>query len=306
MISIEQVRALEERVEKAVAYIASLRSENISLADRLERTEAAYAAATGRLAEASDRIATAEALAESNASKAAEAFVRIVELEAAAEASKHDQLRIEEGIIHALEKLDAFEDLVLRVDAVAAPLRTSAVEQGSVVHHAEHSDLATVTDARGVKLDFDSDSPVKAEQQAAKPVATEVFADELSLEELEAMTAPTQASDRIESNSLVVEHHETDPIVSSGSLPSPVVLAPAILDDSDDGYSLPNESVPIADPVMASPQTHLGHRDVSTESKPSAEPRPRISPIAPPQAIPSQAIPTASVSVKTENELDIF
>jgi len=86
MLSVEQVHALEERVEKAVSYIGSLRTENAELRKELERTAAELGAAKARNAE----------------------------LEAAALAFRNDQARIETGIVHALEKLDMFEDLVMQ------------------------------------------------------------------------------------------------------------------------------------------------------------------------------------------------
>jgi septal ring factor EnvC (AmiA/AmiB activator) len=77
MISLEQVRSLESRVEKAVSLIASLRTENASLRSGL---------------------ATAES--------------RVAELENLVLDFQKDQARIEEGIIEALRKLDSFEDSV--------------------------------------------------------------------------------------------------------------------------------------------------------------------------------------------------
>ena len=93
MISVEQIRALEERIEKALAYIANLKSENASLKSKTAAAEAARLGAEKR-AEAAE--------------------FKVLELEEAAETFGRDQQRIEEGIVHALEKLDAFEDLVLR------------------------------------------------------------------------------------------------------------------------------------------------------------------------------------------------
>lgn len=77
MLTLEQVRALEARVEKAVNLIAALRAENGTLRSGL-------AAAEGRVAE----------------------------LEGLVREFQADQARIEEGIVHALKKLDAFEDAV--------------------------------------------------------------------------------------------------------------------------------------------------------------------------------------------------
>jgi len=88
VISLEQVRALESRVEKAVALIASLRSENASMRSGLAAAES-----------------------------------RVSELEGLVADFQKDQARIEEGIIEALRKLDSFEDTVHEAVAVkpAAP-----------------------------------------------------------------------------------------------------------------------------------------------------------------------------------------
>lgn len=145
MVSLEQVRALEDRVEKAVAYIAALRSENADMERRLSEykslADGAAAASEARAAEAEGRANAAEAkraAAEAAADEAraardaaltrirefearvtdmaervAAAETRAAEISARADEYRKDQARIEEGIIHALEKLDSFEDLVL-------------------------------------------------------------------------------------------------------------------------------------------------------------------------------------------------
>lgn len=87
MISLEQVRALETRVGKAVALIASLRAENASLSAGLTAAES-----------------------------------KVAELEGLVAAFQKDQARIEEGIMEALRKLDSFEDSVHEaVSAKPAP-----------------------------------------------------------------------------------------------------------------------------------------------------------------------------------------
>ena len=92
MISLEQVRALESCVGKAVSLIASLREENASMRSGLAAAES-----------------------------------RVAELEGLVAAFQKDQARIEEGIVEALRKLDSFEDSVH--DAVAAkPAAASAAE----------------------------------------------------------------------------------------------------------------------------------------------------------------------------------
>lgn len=164
MVSIEQIRALEARVEKAVVLIDKLRKENAELEQRLieasrseEQTKAAFSElerksavsvrtaseavarlddVTGKAKEAEDRAKDAElraAEAEERAAaldrkaQAAEAEIsayrdralaaehRSAELESRAEELKKEQSRIEEGLVHALEKLDAFEDLVMGI-----------------------------------------------------------------------------------------------------------------------------------------------------------------------------------------------
>jgi chromosome segregation ATPase len=140
VVSLEQVRALEDRVEKAVAYIASLREEGAELRRRLaeaqsfideaaeeiaaaeEKTLAAEkraeAVEASRLAEAS-RIREVESRLADMAERVAAAETRAAELSARAEEYRKDQAKIEEGIVHALEKLDSFEDLVLSQAAPA-------------------------------------------------------------------------------------------------------------------------------------------------------------------------------------------
>lgn len=142
MISVEQVRALEDRVEKAVGYISALKTQNAALGRELE-----------------------EAKAESVRAQA-----RIAELESAAEAFRRDQVSIEEGIIHALRKLDAFEDLVLKV---GQPQGRPEGESGSPAAAVPKAAMEALAPA------------------AKSPKGPPKVADELSLEELEAATAPT-------------------------------------------------------------------------------------------------------------------
>ncbi|MBU0928676.1 MAG: cell division protein ZapB [Spirochaetes bacterium] len=95
MISLEQVRALESRVEKAVALIASLRSENASMRSGLAAAES-----------------------------------RVAELEGLVADFQKDQARIEAGIVEALRKLDSFEDAVHdATDAKQAQIVAKAVSE---------------------------------------------------------------------------------------------------------------------------------------------------------------------------------
>lgn len=82
MLSLDQVRLLEDRVQKAVGKIQTLTSENTHLRSELSTLQ-----------------------------------TRVVELEGLVNAFKDDQGRIEEGILNALDKLSAFEDSVFHADS---------------------------------------------------------------------------------------------------------------------------------------------------------------------------------------------
>lgn len=77
MLSLDQVRLLEDRVQKAVVKIQTLDTENSRLRTEMDALRA-----------------------------------RTSELEGLVRAFKDDQGRIEEGILNALEKLSAFEDSI--------------------------------------------------------------------------------------------------------------------------------------------------------------------------------------------------
>jgi chromosome segregation ATPase len=134
MISLEQVRTLEDRVERAVAYIASLREEAAELKRRLAEASSFIDEAASEIAASEEKTLAAEKRAEAAeallqaesgrireiesrladmAGQVAAAETRSAELNARAEEYRRDQVKIEEGIVHALEKLDSFEDLVL-------------------------------------------------------------------------------------------------------------------------------------------------------------------------------------------------
>lgn len=164
MVSLEQIRALEARVEKAVVLIDKLRRENAELEQKLidatraeEQVRNAYSElerktalsvrlasesssrieeltikareaderakeAELRAAEAAERAAAferkanaAEAEVASYRDRALAAEHRAAELESHAEELRKEQARIEDGLVHALEKLDAFEDLVMGI-----------------------------------------------------------------------------------------------------------------------------------------------------------------------------------------------
>lgn len=141
MVSLEQIRALEARVEKAVVLIDKLRRENAELEQRLieasrsgEQVKAAYAElerktadsarmasdSETRIAELAEKLKAAESENGNYRERALAAEQRSSELEAKAEELHREQARIEEGLDHALQKLDAFEDLVMGISAGSA------------------------------------------------------------------------------------------------------------------------------------------------------------------------------------------
>ncbi|HWR11450.1 MAG TPA: hypothetical protein VN445_06490 [Rectinemataceae bacterium] len=177
-MSLEQIRALEARVEKAVVLIDKLRRENAELEQRLieasrseEQVKAAYSelerktAASVRMASESEamtadlsaRLKAAEEKAAGAELKAAEADERAAvmerkaqaaeaenasyrdralaaerksfDLESKAEELKREQSRIEEGLTHALQKLDAFEDMVMGISVGNADTGAAVIDE---------------------------------------------------------------------------------------------------------------------------------------------------------------------------------
>ncbi len=84
MLNLDQVRLLENRVEKAIGKIQSLDAENARLRTQLSALQA-----------------------------------HVGELEGLVQGFKDDQGRIEEGILNALNRLSAFEDSMFSGDAPA-------------------------------------------------------------------------------------------------------------------------------------------------------------------------------------------
>jgi chromosome segregation ATPase len=228
VISLEQVRVLEDRVEKAVAYIASLRGETAELGRRLaetqsfideaadelavaeEQTLAAIkraAAANEKAAAADEKIAAAEKRAEEAeslrlteagrirefesrladmAERVAAAETRAAELNARAEEYRKDQAKIEEGIVHALEKLDSFEDAVLGETKAAGkkeretpqtePAEALAAESDTTSAEAPGplAEDAPVGSGIAVKTGFDGDGHVKGPSVDIETVENEL------------------------------------------------------------------------------------------------------------------------------------
>ncbi|MGB9686307.1 MAG: hypothetical protein ACPLYX_07395 [Rectinema subterraneum] len=177
MLNLEQIRALESRVEKAVVLITKLRQENADLEARLadvlrsaellknqkEELERQLAAQTRAANESSSRLEGLIARAKEAEEKAANAELkaaeaeeraaamerkaqaaddeishyreraltaerRVAELESKAEELRTEQERIEQGLMHALSKLDSFEDMVLEMSLGAGARSESAVK----------------------------------------------------------------------------------------------------------------------------------------------------------------------------------
>ena len=137
-------------------------------------------------------------------SESSRALNRVAELESAAEAFRRDQVSIEEGIIHALRKLDAFEDLVLKVEAStragprtpAGPRRLRGPRAAIEARAPSRPLPSPQPPSQSPRPRSMSRPPVapRTEVQPEAPTAIKT-ADELSLEELEAATAPVPAED---------------------------------------------------------------------------------------------------------------
>lgn len=115
MVTLEQVKLLESKVGKALAYIESLSAENSTLRDKLEGYRR-----------------------------------RIDELETVVLAFKEDQGRIEEGILSALERLNRFEDAVERGLGEAEASRDDAAAEDD----AEDSPAAPPAEDKNGELDI--------------------------------------------------------------------------------------------------------------------------------------------------------
>lgn len=122
MLTLDQVRALEARVEKAVSLISALRTENSSLRTGLAAAER-----------------------------------RVAELEGLVQDFQKDQERIEEGIVEALRKLDAFEDAVQTVAAHQADAPVSAQSSPAAAQPEEKAPAAAQLEEEAPAADADLD-----------------------------------------------------------------------------------------------------------------------------------------------------
>jgi len=111
MLSLDQVRLLENRVEKAVGKIRQLESENGKLRDQIAAFQ-----------------------------------TRIGELEGLVHAFKDDQGRIEEGILNALDRLSAFEDSVFAETGALALAGETETPEGETEEAAFAEETVPVDD----------------------------------------------------------------------------------------------------------------------------------------------------------------
>jgi chromosome segregation ATPase len=172
MISLEQVRVLEDRVEKAVAYIASLRGERAELGRRLEEAQSLIdeaaeeaSAAEKRAEEASAKLGSFESRLADMAGRLAAAETRAAELATRAEEYKKDQAKIEEGIVHALAKLDSFEDLVLSTAVAPEKALEASLEAAPAIAEAEEGE-AEEAEPAGIAV---KSAPEPETRQAPEP-----------------------------------------------------------------------------------------------------------------------------------------
>jgi DNA repair ATPase RecN len=150
MLNLDQVRLLENRVEKAVGKIQSLTAENAHLRSQLEPLQS-----------------------------------RVNELEGLVRAFKDDQGRIEEGILNALDRLSSFEDSVFHQEKITSSitqttesvLETAAVTMSAPVEIAAEPEPSfdldesesEITDKKIAEPELDIAANWQDDSAAAKP-----------------------------------------------------------------------------------------------------------------------------------------
>jgi uncharacterized phage infection (PIP) family protein YhgE len=126
MLSLDQVRLLENRVEKAVGKIENLTAENAQLRTQLSGLQ-----------------------------------TRVNELEGLVRSFKDDQGRIEEGILNALDKLSAFEDSVFHNEQTA-PAQTVVPEiRGAESAPAQTANQKDIPSTAELDIQADWDTPAE-------------------------------------------------------------------------------------------------------------------------------------------------
>jgi chromosome segregation ATPase len=152
MLTLDQVRSLENRVAKALGYIDRLTDENAALRERLGGYER-----------------------------------RIKDLEVLIRDFQQDQGRIEEGILSALEKLNVFEDAVLEKAGDAAQAAMTPLDAATAKPAAAESAEAEPAEAEpALRLRGRAESSKKPAPAAPQtPPATAVESGNVEIDEAE-------------------------------------------------------------------------------------------------------------------------
>jgi FtsZ-binding cell division protein ZapB len=134
MVTLDQVRLLDEKVTRAIEYVKKVTGEN------------------GRLTEENSRLTE----------KLGSCQKRIDELEVLVQQFKEEQGRIEDGILSALDRLNQFEDAVEgAISAVKAAPEKKAVEpkdgQTTVKPAAPQPEVAKFQEEPATDVDEDGD-----------------------------------------------------------------------------------------------------------------------------------------------------
>jgi|APSaa5957512622_1039677.scaffolds.fasta_scaffold231090_1 chromosome segregation ATPase len=123
MITLDQIRQLDQKVRKAIDNINSLKNENKMLQEKLDTYQ-----------------------------------LRIEELEILIDTFKEDQGEIENGIIEALIQLDVLEDNIASPDENSEQTENSIDEESTEI--TQDSDTSAELDEdSGTKIEPDTDNP---------------------------------------------------------------------------------------------------------------------------------------------------
>jgi hypothetical protein len=148
MLSLDQVRLLENRVQKAVGKITSLTDENARLRAQLTGLQ-----------------------------------TRVNELEGLVRSFKDDQGRIEEGILSALDRLSAFEDSVFHGESGSAPLtatdeealsRETTIAEVTIANDVAANDATVDGEAGSMASSADDELPQTEQEDMASETATQL------------------------------------------------------------------------------------------------------------------------------------
>lgn len=149
MITLDQIRGLELKVQRAVAYIAELKEENSLLQKNLEKYRG-----------------------------------RIDELEVLINTYKEDQNEIEQGVVNALFHLDKLEDDISRSPDARAQASESPPALDDIESAVIHASAPSVSAAHGASQIPAGEKPSRAEKKPRlepPPSETKKPADELEI-----------------------------------------------------------------------------------------------------------------------------